>query len=127
MSLFSNTQRVNFPMLLRVLGWLLIIESIFMTVPLLTCAIYEEHDFWAFLISMGVTLSTGVLMTFFIRPSSSSMAKREGFLLTALVWVVFSFFGLIPFTLCSTPLDFTDAFLKQCRDSPQPERAFIPT
>lgn len=36
MSLFSNTQRVNFPMLLRVLGWLLIIESIFMTVPLLT-------------------------------------------------------------------------------------------
>lgn len=112
MSLFSNTQRVNFPMLLRVLGWLLIIESIFMTVPLLTCAIYEEHDFWAFLISMGVTLSTGVLMTFFIRPSSSSMAKREGFLLTALVWVVFSFFGLIPFTLCSTPLDFTDAFFE---------------
>lgn len=112
MSLFSNTQRVNFPMLLRVLGWLLIIESIFMTVPLLTCAIYEEHDFWAFLISMGVTLSTGVLMTFCIRPSSSSMAKREGFLLTALVWVVFSFFGLIPFTLCSTPLDFTDAFFE---------------
>ncbi len=112
MSLFSNTQRVNFPMLLRVLGWLLIIESIFMTVPLLTCAIYEEQDFWAFLISMGVTLSTGVLMTFCIRPSSSSMAKREGFLLTALVWVVFSFFGLIPFTLCSTPLDFTDAFFE---------------
>lgn len=112
MSLFSNTQRVNFPMLLKVLGWLLIIESMFMTVPMLTCAIYKEHDFWAFLIALAVTLGTGLSMTFFIRPSHSSMAKREGFLLTALVWVVFSFFGLIPFMLCDTPLRFTDAFFE---------------
>lgn len=112
MSLFSNTHRVNFPMLLKVLGWLLLIESIFMLVPLFTCAIYEEHDFWAFLIAVAVTLASGMIMTFCIRPASSNMAKREGFLLTALVWVVFSFFGLIPFMLCDTPLDFTDAFFE---------------
>ncbi len=112
MALFSNTRRINFPMLLKVLGWLLIIESIFMTVPLLTCVIYEENDFWSFLVAIAVTLTSGVIMTSCIRPESSVMAKREGFLLTTLVWVVFSLFGLIPFMLCEKPLDFSDAFFE---------------
>lgn len=112
MAMFSNTRRVNFPMLLRVLGWLLIIEAIFMTVPLVTCLLYRESDYLPFLCTMGVTLVAGLTMTFCIRPSYTAMAKREGFLLTALVWVFFSFFGMLPFMFCSTPLGFTDAFFE---------------
>lgn len=112
MNLFADTRRLNLPMLLKVLGWLLIIESIFMTIPGLTCFIYDEPDLEAFLVAIGGTLGAGLLMTLLIRPSSSMMGKREGFLLTALVWVVFSFFGMIPFMLCETPLDFSDAFFE---------------
>lgn len=112
MAIFNNTRHINFPMLLRVLGWLLIIESIFMLCPLVTCFICSEDDWLAFFISTAVTLVTGILMTFCIRPSNTSMAKREGFLLTALVWVVFSLFGMLPFILCSTPLSVTDAFFE---------------
>ena len=108
--LFGNTRRINYPMLLRVLGWLLMIEGAFMVIPLVTCLIYNESDIWAFAITIAVTLGTGALMTFCIKPASSAMAKREGFLLTALVWVVFSIFGMIPFILCRTPLGITDAF-----------------
>ena len=91
-------------MLLRVMGWLLMIESAFMLVPLVTCLIYGESDYMAFLITVAVTFAAGALMTFCIRPSYSSMAKREGFLLTALVWILFSCFGMLPFLMCSTPL-----------------------
>ncbi|MCM1504930.1 MAG: TrkH family potassium uptake protein [Muribaculum sp.] len=107
---FRDKRRINYPMLLRVLGWLLMIEAIFMLIPLLTCIIYKESDAWAFVTAIAITMICGAVMTFCIRPASSAMAKREGFLLTALVWVVFSFFGMIPFILCSTPIGITDAF-----------------
>lgn len=99
-------------MLLRVMGWLLMIESAFMLVPLVTCLIYGESDYMAFLITVAVTFAAGALMTFCIRPSYSSMAKREGFLLTALVWILFSCFGMLPFLMCSTPLTLSDAFFE---------------
>ena len=70
-----------------------------MLCPLGTCLIYSEDDWLSFFISTVVTLVTGVLMTFCIRPTNTSMAKREGFLLTALVWVVFSLFGMLPFIM----------------------------
>ncbi len=112
MGIFTDTQRVNIPMLLRVLGWLLIIEAMFMLIPLAICLIYGEEDYMAFLYTFGVTFISGVLMTCCIKPRYTSMAKREGFLLTALVWVVFSFFGMLPFMFCSTPLDISDAFFE---------------
>ena len=112
-------------MLVRVLGWLLMIEGIFMFVPILTSLIYSESDVMAFIIAAGITLATGAVMTFCIRPSHTQMAKREGFLLTALVWVVFSFFGMIPYIICEHPLSVTDAFLKPCRALRQQDVRFM--
>ncbi|MDE5745345.1 MAG: TrkH family potassium uptake protein, partial [Paramuribaculum sp.] len=40
------------------------------------------------------------------------MAKREGFLLTACVWVFFTIFGMLPFMLCDSPLSLSDAFFE---------------
>ena len=104
---------INILMLLRVVGWLLMIEAGFLLVPLATCAVYGElHDLEAFGISAAVTAAAGMAMTFGIRPRRPDMAKREGFLLTALVWVVFSFFGMIPYIICEHPLSVTDAFFE---------------
>lgn len=112
-SLFSR-QRVfiNFPMLLRVIGWLLMIEAAFMLVPTVTCLIYNETDYLPFTIATAVTFFAGILMTFGIRTYNTSMGKREGFLLTSLVWVIFSFFGMLPYIICQTPLSVTDAFFE---------------
>ena len=80
---------VNWKMLLRVVGWLLLIEGAFMLLPLLTTIVYKE-DCMPFLCAMAVTLAVGILATACVRPVRFDMGKREGFLLTALVWVVFS-------------------------------------
>lgn len=112
MSMFNSKLRINFPMVFRVIGWLLIIEALFMIIPLATCIIYGESDYMAFAIAIAVTFFGGMVMNFGIKPTHKSMGKREGFLLTALVWIIFSFFGMIPFMLSCTPLNFTDAFFE---------------
>lgn len=40
------------------------------------------------------------------------MGKREGFLLTSLTWVVFSFFGMLPFMFIPDGLNAADAYFE---------------
>lgn len=103
---------INFRMLLRVMGLLVMIEAAFMLVPLITSFIYADGDHMAFVTSIIVAASTGALMMFGVRPAHHNMGKREGFLLTALVWVFFSIFGMIPFLICHTPLSVSEAFFE---------------
>lgn len=110
--MFKVHSIVNFPMLLKVMGWLLMIEAAFMIFPLIATIVYRETDFYAFLIATIITGVVGASMTTFIQPSRTDMAKREGFLLTAMIWVVFSVFGMIPFILSQTPFTISDAFFE---------------
>ncbi|MBD5244765.1 MAG: TrkH family potassium uptake protein [Barnesiella sp.] len=104
--------RINFAMVFRVLGWLLMIEAVFLIFPLITCLLYDETDWLAFAISVGVTALAGISTTFLIHPNRSEMGKREGFLLTASVWVVFSLFGMLPFILSADRMSVSNAFFE---------------
>jgi len=89
------------------------IEAAFLLIPMVTSLIYGENDWWCFLITIVVTLAAGSMMTFGIRPRSPRMGKREGFLLTALIWIFFSAFGMIPFVMMENrPLSLSDAFFE---------------
>lgn len=107
------TQHINFPITFRVLGWLLMIEALFMTLPLGVSLLFgEQSTALAFLITTAATLSAGAIMTFGIRPSFKSMRKREGLILTASIWVIFSLFGMIPFLISGTLTNPCDAFFE---------------
>lgn len=117
-----RTPLFNFPMLFKVVGMLLIIESLFLLVPLVTALIYGESD----LVPVGVTtigtFCTGLALARGIRPAYSRMSKRDGFLLTSAVWIAFSLFGMLPFIFSeTTPCSVSDAFSKRCQASLQPE------
>lgn len=102
---------INYGMLRRTIGGLLLVEALFMIIPLCTALYYRESDWLSFLVAVAATAATGLAMAW-KRPDSGSIGRREGFLLTASVWVVFSLFGLIPFMLCSHSLDFSSAFFE---------------
>ena len=104
--------RINFRMLVRVTGWLVMIEAFFMLFPLVTAIIYRESEVFAFGVGVGITAVVGAAMTFLSRPQRSDMSKRDGFLFTALVWVVFSLFGMIPLLISDTPLNVSEAFFE---------------
>ena len=103
---------VNVRMLTRTAGWLLLIEAFFMIFPTLTCVIYNESDWLPFAGATGITALCGLLLATRSNPTSKHMGKRDGYLLTAMVWIIFSIFGLIPFLFCSSPMSVTDAFFE---------------
>ncbi len=108
----SRRYFINYPMILRIVGWLLGIEAAFLVFPVITCLIYGESDWKAFAIADALTAVAAVSLTQWVKPKSQHMGKREGFMLTAMVWVVFAIFGLIPFLLCNNPLSISDAFFE---------------
>lgn len=108
-----RTYNINFPIILRTIGLLLMIEACFMVLPLLVSLYYgEQVGVKAFAQSLLITFVTGAAMAFLIRPKSMSMAKREGLFLTAVTWVFFSIFGLLPYILSGTLPGVTDAFFE---------------
>lgn len=110
--MLTRLRNINFAIVARFIGWLVIIEGIFMLAPLLTALAWNESDVRAFLWPAAGCLTVGSLMAFGIRPRSLEMGTREGFLLTAMVWVAFSTFGMIPFLLIDNPLTVSEAFFE---------------
>lgn len=104
--------KFNTPMVLRVIGWLMMIEAVFMVVPTVTCLIYDEADWLPFAGCTAFTLLAGSVLAYRVRVTHTSFGKRDSFLLTSLVWVVFSVFGMLPFIFSVTPISVSDAFFE---------------
>lgn len=102
---------INIPMLLRVVGWLLAIEALFMLAPLTVAIINDTEPFWPFVWCILITGGSGVLMTL-LKPKSREMGKREAILLTGFTWVILSLFGMLPFIFYGVHLSVTDAFFE---------------
>ncbi len=108
---FKTKSYINIRLLLKLWGWLLLIESAFMLIPTITSFIYKEDATISFL---GVTIFTALsgLLLKYIKTKSNDMGKREAILLTSSVWIVFTLFGMLPFLLVGTHDSITDAFFE---------------
>ncbi len=102
---------LNIRMLVNIIGGLLMLESFFMLIPMIVSIIYQDGDWGAFATSAVVTMAAGFFLQR-VRRDSSRLGKREGFLLTASVWISFCIFGMIPFLLCTNNLGFSSAFFE---------------
>lgn len=103
---------INIAQLLRVIGLLLIFEALFLVFPTLVCLFYNETDWMPFSLTTLLTGCTGIILLTRVKARSNHIGKRDGFLLTAMVWVVFSLFGMLPFITCSTPMSVSDSFFE---------------
>lgn len=103
---------LNIAMIVRTLCMLLLFEAAFMLVPIIVAlSNHETGALQAFAISFCVTLCAGLGGYLFIKPSRSELNKYDSVLLTSLVWVIFSLFGLLPYMLApTTQLSFSAAF-----------------
>ena len=103
---------MNFSIIKRTLGWLLLFESIFLLVPTVTALVYQEWDtLWAILISMGACLGVGGL--FLIgKPKNSAIYAKEGMVIVALSWIFLSLFGALPFWISGNIPNFIDALFE---------------
>ena len=108
----SNSRLINFPKQLTVLGQLLIFEACFMVIPLVVCIFLMESDWLPFFITIIATALTGCALKFLIKPQSESLGRKDGSMITCMVWVMFSIFGMLPFILGSSNLNISEGFFE---------------
>lgn len=100
---------MNFSIIKRTLGWLLVFEAIFMLVPTATALVYKEWSaLYAILASIGACLFVGLI--FLARkPKSDAIYAKEGMMIVASSWIVLSIFGALPFWFSREIPSFIDA------------------
>lgn len=103
---------INIKLILRILGFLLIVEGAAMTIALIVSLIYREPDTYALLQSTLICFVIGSVMVAATNKARKELGKREGFIIVTLVWIIFSFFGSLPFILSGSIPNLTDAFFE---------------
>ena len=102
---------MNYSMIKYTIGWLLLFETAFFAVPLITAIAYGEKAFFAFLIAMAITATVGILLSY-KKPKDSTIYARDGFVIVALSWIVMSIFGALPFLFTGSTKSFIDALFE---------------
>lgn len=102
---------MNFSIIKRILGWILLFETIFFAVPLITAAIYWEEAFFSFLISMFLCVVMGGLCLIG-KPKQTEIYAKEGCVIVALCWIVMSLFGALPFYFSGAMPSYIDALFE---------------
>ena len=103
---------MNFSMIIYLLGWILNFEAIFLILPTVTALVYGEKEVFPFLITIGICLLFGIIITFFRKPKKKTIYAREGFVIVALSWITLSLFGALPFFISGCIPSFVDALFE---------------
>lgn len=77
------------------------------------CLRSGDNDLTALSLSTAITLMVGVgLYLYGRRNSDNILSRRDSFMLVAIVWIIFSVFGMLPYLLYGTVDNLTDAFFE---------------
>ena len=101
---------MNYRKIGKILGKIAILEALLMLAPLAVSFIYREsltHKL-AFAIPIVVLAAVGALLQL-VKPHRDTLYQKEGFALTALVWIVMALFGAIPFVINRDIPDYVNA------------------
>ncbi len=99
----------------RILGVLLLIESGIMLLCALLPIFYGENDLFGFVMAALVSACFG--MTFMMigkstKNKESAMTRRDGYIVVAVSWVLFSIFGSLPYYVSGYIPSYADAYFE---------------
>lgn len=104
----NNRSRIDYRMVLGILGGLLFCLGISLLIPMAIALVYGEASWNAFLITAIGAMLAGVFLFWLFRPRYE-LRMREAFIIVTLTWLIFSLVGAVPFTLSGTLISYTDA------------------
>lgn len=102
---------MNFRIIAYIVGWVCNFQAIFMVLPCITALVYQEHEFFAFLISMILCLIVGIPLTA-RKPKNKVFYTKDGCVAVALSWLALCIFGSVPFVLSNSIPHLIDAFFE---------------
>ena len=104
---------MNKSMVRFLLSKLLLIEAALLLVPLIVAFIYQESltIIFSILTTMAILILLGSIGIIF-KPKNYHIYTKEGLLIVALCWVLWSFFGALPFIFTGQIPNIIDAFFE---------------
>lgn len=104
---------MNYRIVLNIIGFLLILNGLFILTGIGFSLYYQSDDVSALLISGAGTSLIGLILWLATRKTEiTELGKREGYLIVTLGWFVMAIFGAIPFLLHGSVSNYTDAFFE---------------
>ncbi len=102
---------MNFQIIKRTMGWILLSEAIFLIVPTVTAIIYQEKEIVSFLLTIAICSIVGGIC-FIKKPKNKLIYAKEGYVITALSWIILSLFGALPFWFSGVTSSYIDALFE---------------
>ena len=101
---------MNYKLVGRMIGSILLVVGVFMVPPLLLClADGDRGPALAFLASMGIIFLAGALLLLLGRRRGQAFSPLDGFVTVALSWILVSLLGCLPFYLSGQIPSYVDA------------------
>ena len=101
---------MNWTVVQRILGLLLMMFSLTMLPPIVFSLYYSDHSWLPFVQGFGLTLAAGFICWLPVHRSKKDLRLRDGFLVVASFWTVLGTFGAAPLFFSDVlSLTFTDA------------------
>jgi trk system potassium uptake protein TrkH len=101
---------MNWAVVQRILGLLLMIFSLTMLPPVLVSVIFKDNSALPFIQAFFLTFAAGLICWFPVHKVRKDLRLRDGFLIVAAFWTVLGTFGAAPFFFSGAPvMTFTDA------------------
>lgn len=103
---------LNLKIIINILGFMLILEGIFMFAGIPFSLYYGDNDIIV-LLSCGAGVSLfGLILKYLTRDYVRDISKRDGYIIVSLSWIVISLFGALPFIIYGAIPNYTDAFFE---------------
>ncbi|WP_299155800.1 TrkH family potassium uptake protein [uncultured Christiangramia sp.] len=104
--------RLNYQIILHVMGLLLLCNGGFMLLATLVSYIYDDGVTLEISTAALVTLFTGTLLMFTTRGHSKEVKKREGYIIVTFGWIFMALSGSLPYLISESIPTFTNAFFE---------------
>lgn len=102
---------MNYGMIAKVIGSLLVFESVALIPSLGISFYYRQSDFYAFLMTIILILVFGYSMSK-LKVRSKRIKTKEALTIVTVGWIVVSIFGALPFVFSGAIPNFVDAFFE---------------
>ena len=103
----------NIRFVIKILGLMFILESLFMSSAVVVAFLYHGDDFHPLLLSCGIMLLTGAVFLLIGRTAADpANGRREGMLIVTLTWLFLSFLGMLPYYLGGYVDTLADAYFE---------------
>ena len=104
------TRMFNWRLVFKTMGVLTMLEAQFMLIPTFAAWWYQEADLGAWIAAGAITWLSCWWMLAAGGNAEKRVGEREGYVIVAAVWIVYSLFGMLPYWLSGALPSITDAW-----------------